>query len=530
MDTQKKRVWAKDTIALTAVIVLILAGGVLIEGCKDKVSDNHAIKKHEAKSHKEILHWTCGMHPGVKIDEAGKCPVCSMDLVPVYREGEAPEKGEKVSLTLSEEARNLSGIETVPLKRRRLIKEIYAVGKVDYDESKIAYVSAWTGGRIDRLYADFTGVQVKKGDHLVLMYSPRLVSAQDEYLIALKSGNRTLINATRKKLLLLGITKEQIGTVKKMGKAKTHLTVYAPIGGTVIHKTAMEGMYVKEGDPIYQIADFKSLWVLIDIFEYEIGWVKLGQKVEITIQSYPGEIFSGEVAFINPFLDEKTRTLKVRINVGNRDLRLKPGMYANARIKSPLSDFGLPIDRSLYGKYICPMHPYVVREKRGVCPQCGMDLEKHELPRERKVAMEKQVIYVCPMEEDKDVISDQPGDCPRCGMKLIPKEIEGKDDRVLAVPKLAILDTGRRKLVYVEKEPGKYVAREVQLGPEAMATVNGSNAILFPVLSGLAEGERVVTRGNFLIDSQTRLTGAVEEVYGGAIGKDEETMPPGHRH
>ena len=289
-------------------------------------------------------------------------------------------------------------------------------------------------------------------------------------------------------------------------------------------------MYVKEGDPIYQIADFSRLWVLVDVFEYEIGWVKLGQKAEITVQSYPGEIFTGKVAFINPFLEEKTRTIKVRINVDNRDLRLKPGMYANARIKSPLGDFGLPRDRNLYGKYICPMHPDVIQKKKGTCPQCGMDLEKYTLPGEKKMAMEKRTIYVCPMEEDKDVMADKPGDCPKCGMKLVPKEIEGEAGRVVAVPKSAVLDTGRRRLVYVEKEPGKYFARKVRLGPEATAEINGNKETFFPVLSGLVEGERVVIRGNFLIDSQTQLTGAAEAVYGGALGKDEEATTPGHRH
>jgi len=520
----KHKFCLKDFATWTTVIILSLAVVIPWIGCKEKATKVPSANKHEGKPKSEILYWTCGMHPTVRSEKEGKCPICFMDLVPVYAEGTAQERGEKVSLKLSETARDLAKIETSVIERRKLEKEIYTVGKVDYDESKVAYVSAWTAGRIDRLFADFTGTRVRKGDHLVEIYSPQLVSAQDEYLIALRSGNKHLIDSSRKKLLLLGITKEQIRKVAERGKAQTHLTIYAPIGGTVIHKNAVEGRYVKEGDSIYQIADFSSLWVMVDIFEYEIGWVKLGQEVEITVKSYPGEIFKGYVAFIDPFLDEKTRTVKVRINVDNRDLRLKPGMYVNARIKSSLSDFGLPIDRSLYGKYICPMHPDVSQEKEGFCPKCGMKLEKHRLPEERKITQEKKIVYVCPMVEDRDVISDVPGDCPKCGMKLIPKEMEVGGDTVLAVPKLAVLDTGLRKLVYVEVEPGKYVAREVKLGPEAIARVNGSKEVFYPVISGLSEGERVVTRGNFLIDSQTQLTGAAEAVYGGAIGKDEEVL------
>ena len=528
MDTQGARISFGHIIVWTVVICL---GTIIpLSGCKEKSPKVPSADKHETKPQREVLYWTCGMHPTVKNDQEGKCPICFMDLVPVYAEGTAKEAGEKVSLKLSENARNLAKVQTSVVERRRLKKEIFTVGKVDYDESRVAYVAAWADGRIDRLFADFTGIRVRKGEHLVELYSPQLVSAQDEYLIARRSGNKSLIESSRRKLLLLGITEGQIRKIAKRKKAQTHLTIYAPIGGTVIHKNALEGMYVKEGDPLYQIADFTNLWVIVDIFEYEIGWIKLGQEVEITVKSYPGEIFRGRVAFIDPFLNEKTRTVKVRINVDNNDLRLKPGMYVNAEIKSPLSDFGLPIDRSLYGKYICPMHPDVVQEDEGVCPKCGMKLEKYELPEERKVTKEKKVIYVCPMEEDKDVVSGEPGDCPKCGMKLVAKKIEVKGDTVLAVPKTAVLDTGRRKMVYVEIEPGEYVPREVRLGPETMAKVDGDEEVFYPVVSGLSEGERVVTRGNFLIDSQTQLTGAAEAVYGGAIGKDEEIKAPNHKH
>ena len=521
---RKYRLCLINGVAWPAVIVFCLGMGSYIIGCKEKTSGVPSTHRHEDKTQSEILYWTCGMHPTVHSDKAGKCPICFMDLVPVYAEDKTAETKEKVHLRLSETARNLAEIRTSVVVRRRLNKKIYAVGKVDYDESKIAYVSAWTEGRIDRLFADFTGTRVRKGDHLVEIYSPQLVSAQDEYLIALRSGNKHLIDSSKKKLLLLGITKGQIKEVAKKGKAQTHLTIYAPIGGTVIYKNAVEGMYVKEGDSIYRIADFSSLWVMVDIFEYEIGWVKLGQEVEITVMSYPGEIFKGRVAFIDPFLNKKTRTVKVRVNVNNSGLRLKPGMYVNAKIKSSISDFGLPMDRSLYGKYICPMHPDVSQEKEGVCPKCGMKLEKNKLPEERKIIQEKKMVYVCPMMEDSDVVSNVPGDCPKCGMKLIPKEVEVEGDMVLAVPKLAVLDTGRRKLVYVEVGPGQYAARDVQLGPEAMSKVKGDEKAFYQVKSGLSEGERVVTRGNFLMDSQTQLTGAAEAVYGGAIGKDEDVQ------
>jgi membrane fusion protein, copper/silver efflux system len=532
-------------IPIWSLILIFLLGTVLILPYPALPEDDHSGHDMAAPAEPEIEYWTCGMHPSVNISPeqydkgSTKCPICSMDLVPVrgHSRGEEAEAGEETppQLTLSKRSRRLAGIETTDVKRLPLFKEIYTVGTVTYDEGKIALVSAWFAGRIDRLFVDFTGVPVKKGDHLVWIYSPRLITAQEEYLLSLKASLRSggsyegadeLLQASRRKLLRLGLTEEQVEKLEGEKVVQDHITVYSPIGGTVIHKNAVEGMYVKEGEPIYKVADLTHLWVTIDIYEYELGWVKLYQEVEITLPAFPGEVFRGKIAFIDPFLNPKTRTAKVRVNLPNSDLRFKPEMYVNARIRVPLSEFGMLLSPVMIGKYICPMHPEEVSEEAGSCPRCGMDLIKVE------GEMIGVTRYLCPM----GCIDprDSPGKCPECGMALVKERVEPDGENIaLAIPKTAVLETGRRQIVWVDEGEGRYEARTVTLGPEATAEIAAAEEPYFPVLSGLEEGELVVTRGNFLIDSQSRLTSSssASAEYGGALGDGEvPAMPPGHQH
>jgi len=465
-----------------------------------------AVQKTAAE--REILYYTCGMHPSVRVSpedyEKGnkKCPICNMNLVPVYKEkegmemeaGEHKEHEEMETLIkLSPEAQVLASVKTEEIQFLPLFKEINTVGQMDYDERKVAYVAAWIPGRIDRLFVDFTGINVKKGEPLVWIYSPNLVTTQEEYLLAIETlekvkgsrneetvrGAKSLVEATKRRLILWGINEKQIEELEQRKKGNTHMTIYAPIGGTVIHKNAIEGKYFKEGENLYKIANLSNLWMLADIYEYEMAWVKNKQKVEITTPAYPGEKFEGTISFIDPYLNQKTRSVKVRVNVPNPRLKLKPGMYVNALIRSSIHE-GIRGPGKVI--YTCSMHP--------------------------------------------EVISDKPGECPICGMFLVKKELASPDS-VLAVPRYAVLDTGTRKLVYVEKERGSYVAKEVEIGPEAAALVNGQKRRFYVLRAGLSEGMRVVSQANFLIDSQSQLTGQAEAVYGGAIkGEKKEKAPP----
>ncbi len=295
----------------------------------------------------------CAMHPHIVSDQPGKCPLCGMPLSKRPKAGaEATEEGlpEVPMVQLSPRQIRLAGVKVEPATYRRLLKTIYTVGTITYDERLLAYVTSWIAGRVDKLFVDFTGVEVEKGEPLVWIYSPDLVSAQQEYLLSLETRDKmkgstlgimvesanSLVEASRDRLLLWGITGEQIDELSQTGKVQDHMTIYAPESGTVIKKDVLKGQYVKEGSMMYTIADMSHLWMMADIYEYEMGLIELGQDVEITTAAFPGQVFTGEVTFIEPFLNEVTRSLKVRVDVPNPDLELKPAMFVNATFKIPL--------------------------------------------------------------------------------------------------------------------------------------------------------------------------------------------------
>ncbi|MFQ5956826.1 MAG: efflux RND transporter periplasmic adaptor subunit, partial [Candidatus Brocadiales bacterium] len=331
--------------------------------------------------------YFCPMHPQVVSDEPGKCPICGMPL----------SKRPKVSAMVGEEGLpevplvqlsprqvRLAGVKKEPVAYRPLTKTIYTVGNITYDERRLTYATAWVAGRVDELFVDFTGTEVEEGAPLVWIYSPDLVSTQQEYLLALetkeKMKNSTLkeivkstddlLEASRDRLLLWGITEEQIDGLAQAGEVQTHMNIYSPITGTVIKKDVLEGQYVEEGARMYTVADLTNLWMMAEVYEYEMALAKLGQKVEITSTTFPGQTFIGEVSFIDPFINEATRSVKARVDVPNPDLKLKPSMVVNATIKVPLGD----LDDSVY---YCPIHPEVTSSVPGVCDKCGgMELVK----------------------------------------------------------------------------------------------------------------------------------------------------------
>ncbi|MBI1830855.1 MAG: efflux RND transporter periplasmic adaptor subunit [Planctomycetes bacterium] len=444
--------------------------------------------------------WTCSMHPQIRLPKAGKCPICGMDLVPVSQASKEKARIEK-----------RAGILTEPIAYRELSKEIRTVGRVDYSERQTAYITARIAGRVDRVYADFTGVPVKKDHHLVDIYSPDLYIAQTELIRALDVYNtakknpgafepsfaETTLESARVKLRLLGILPDQIKEMEQSKTAKTHLTIYAPMGGTVIEKNVRAGQYVKEGDVLYRVASFDPIWLYLDIYEYDLGWVRFGQKVDVTVEAYPGEKFPGTVTFIDPFLDDKTRTVKARVNLANAQKKLKPAMYASASIRVKVRSDGTPEPTGLEGKYLCPMHPEVAREKEGTCEECGMRLERVPDAAPVKNHAHKPDAHVGQAFQPDGQAGKPDLHCP-----------DANAGKVLAIRASAVLDTGRRKVTYRQTKDGAFELIELQLGPRADGKDDRDNTIsYFPVKSGLKEGDRVVIQGAFLLDSQRQIEG-----------------------
>jgi Cu(I)/Ag(I) efflux system membrane fusion protein len=382
-------------------------------------------------------------------------------------------------LEISDHARAMASVETVAVQRRKLTRETRAVGKVQYNETALATITARVEGYVERLFVDYTGVAVKPGDHLVEIYSPDLLVAQQELIVALESQrNSALVESSRLKLLRWGLTESQLEEFMRTRKISDRVTLYSPIRGTVTEKMVVQKSMVKPGDVLYRLANLESVWVYLDIYEYELPWVQYGQTAEITSEAFPGRAFTGRVWFISPVLNEETRTVKVLLNISNADQKLKPGMYVSALIRADLLANGTPAPTGVEGQWTCPMHPQILRPQSGECPICKMTL------------------------------TQIPG---------TPVTLNPEDQLVLAVPATAVLDSGVRKVVYVEKGRGEFTPVEIVAGPRA-----GDS---FPVLSGLNEGDRVAVRGNFLLDSQFQIRGLPSLFY--AQG---QAPVAGHQH
>jgi Cu(I)/Ag(I) efflux system membrane fusion protein len=423
-------------------------------------------------------YW-CPMHPTVIRDHPDKCPICAMPLSKRKKgdkdEGEALPPGvtQRVQITPYKVA--VAGIETAEIGYRPLNKEIAAIGYVEFDERKLARISARVTGktRIDKLYVNVTGQHVKKGEPLAELYSADLVVAVQNLLDARQNNNRYLEKMTRDKLRLWGIEDDQIDAIVKTGKPITHVIIRSPIHGHVIKKYPVEGEYVEEGTRLYDVADLSTVWIEAQVYEDELAFLKLDLPVAATAKSFPNREFSGKLSFIHPHLDATTRTLKVRFDMDNREHELRPGMYATVRFQSPVARL--------------PM----LREER-----------QQQWGEQTTAALTLAALY-------------QPG-APATGSGLASllaaatREAIAERDWVLAVPESAVIDTGSRQFVYREAEPDVYDQLEVQLGPRSGA--------FYPVMRGLDFGDRVATTGSFLIDAETRLTAGAASTYFGASG------------
>lgn len=465
----------------------------------------HTGAAHEAEQVAAI--WTCSMDPQVRNDGPGDCPICGMDLIPLMeddREGLDP-----AALVMSSNAMALANIATVAVERRPVSHQVRMVGKVAFDETRLSYITAWVPSRLDRLFVDYTGVSVRKGDHMAEVYSPQLIATQQELLAAVEAerrlnanGNGTdnggqgvlgngidaivarqagSVRSARSRLRLWGLLPEQIDEIVAGGVVREHVTIYSPSSGVVIHKNAFQGDQVGTGTRIYTIADLSALWVQLDAYETDLAWLHYGQRVTFTSAAWPGETMEGRISFIDPVLDPRTRTVKVRLNIDNSDGKLKPDMFVHAVIEAPMTAGGQLVDAELAGLYMCPMHPEIVEETGLACEVCGMDL----------------------------VTTEELG-FRRAEVAELP----------LVVPVTAPLLTGKRAVVYVRdlsREEPTFVGRQIVLGPRA--------GDFYVVKSGLFEGEQVVVSGAFKIDSELQI-----HARPSMMNPDGGGSPPVHQH
>jgi len=286
------------------------------------------------------------MHPSVRQSEPGRCPLCGMDLIPVEPAVRVDTAGVDLTFVVNTAKQQLAGVTFATVERRPLTKSIRVYGRVDYDETRLAVVNLRVSGWIEQLFANFTGQFVRKGDPLFAIYSPDLVSAQSEYLLARKVALRypgqtadpELVRTARERLRLWQFTDEQFRELDARGEAQTSVTLVAPVSGYVVEKIAVEGMRVEPGMTLYKIADLSTVWVQAEVYESDLPLVRVGQKAMVAIPSEGDQARFGDVTYVDPVLSPQTRTARVRVELPNRDGALKPDMYATVTLRAELGE------------------------------------------------------------------------------------------------------------------------------------------------------------------------------------------------
>ncbi len=396
----------------------------LVPVYEDEIIDSPDGKETERK----IAYWRAPMNPTEIYDKPGKSAM-GMDLVPVYED----ELVGGVAVKIDPVTQQNMGLRTAIVKKGPLIHTIRTYGHVTYDETLTAQISPKSSGWIEKIHVDFTGKFVEKGQPLFEIYSPELLTAQEEYMVAYRNlrrapgmGNQELLASARRRLKYFDVAESEIQSIETSGQIKKTLTIRSPFSGIVTLKNAEEGSYIKAGTTIYRITDLSRVWVEAHIYEYELPWVSEGQAAEMTLPYLPGRVFSGNVFYIYPYLQPKTRDIVIRLEFENPDLVLKPEMYADIRLKVTAKEDGL----------------------------------------------------------------------------IIPSE--------------AVIRSGERNVVFVMRDGNKFTPRDVTLG---LALDNR----MIQILTGLAPGEIVVTSGQFLLDSESKLKEAVQKMMEAKMEKAKAT-------
>jgi Cu(I)/Ag(I) efflux system membrane fusion protein len=416
----------RHKILILGLIVITVAASLLASFSCGKKDRSPAVSTAQKPPVQKRVMYRSTMNPAEVSDKPGKDSM-GMDMVPFeVEEGvQAASVSGRIAVKITPERQQLIGVKTVILKVQPIDRQVRAVARVAYAEPNVAWVNLKFDGWVENLFVDSTGRLVKKGDALLDIYSPELVAAEQEYLLAARARNtlgdsgQSILKAAREKLRLWDISDEQVATLERTGEAKRTVTLYAPISGFVIEKNILRGQRIMAGENLYKIADLSRVWILGDVYEYELPFIRTGQDVTITLPSFPGEQFHGTITFIYPYLNAETRTNTIRVEVANPSFRLKPEMFATLDIRE---DYGAK----------------------------------------------------------------------------------------LAVPTDAIVNAGEKSIAFVDRGDGYLEPREVRLG------VKGSG--FYEVLAGLAAGEKVVTSANFLVDSESSMKAALQQMTQGSTG------------
>ena len=316
-----------------------------LTACRDK--EHAPAATTTAVEQKAADVYFCPMHPTVTSDKPGSCPICGMALVKRTEPAPAAATGTDLSaVSLSPEQRVTANVRTAKVIMDTHTGELVSTGRVTFDERRVTQVTAYTAGRIEKLFVNFTGDSVRRGEVVGTIYSPDIFATQQEYLLAIANRERMqragfagahtasddLVESTRRRLLLFGMTARQISQLENTKKPILATSISSPVSGVVTKKLVSEQQYVAQGQQLLEVADLSNVWVEVDVYERQLPDVKLGQRVEITSSASPGRTFHGKVAFIVPVLEGATRTARVRVELPNPGLQLKPDMYVNARI------------------------------------------------------------------------------------------------------------------------------------------------------------------------------------------------------
>jgi Cu(I)/Ag(I) efflux system membrane fusion protein len=382
-----------------------------------------------------------------------KCPICGMPLS-VRKKGEAAKLPDGVTgrVQLSPERIQQAGIKTVPIEYRPMARQTKTVGYVAFDEARLSKIVSRVDGYVEKLFVNKTFDVVHEGEPLAEIYSPELFSTAKELVLATRdAGTANLAAAARSRLLLLGVSQAEIDEIAKSGTASPRLVIRSPQTGYVVDKKIVKGASVDAKMTLFEVADLSTVWVEADVYEKDIPFLQVGQKVDATVEAYPNRTFHGRIAVVYPELDSSTRANRVRVELDNAQHELRPGMFATVQINTPLES----------------IEPFKSLVKKTGRVAFGGPSGEHARPRHE---------FLC-------------------------------------VPERAVVDTGSKKIVYVEREPGLFEGVAVELGPRQDE--------YYPVVKGLNAGDKVAAAGSFLIDAETRLNPAAASSYFGASGSPQ---------